>query len=131
MSWDAFTGENFWRGGYPAEDRRYERASLIDAAHILFDSWHGDEIVADKDRGVFLSDPAAGAFSHSDAHFDISGRYNVPRGPQGRPVIFQAGDSDRGREFAAPAADAIFSRRHVGRRSVLCRAHGCTRRERR
>jgi alkanesulfonate monooxygenase SsuD/methylene tetrahydromethanopterin reductase-like flavin-dependent oxidoreductase (luciferase family) len=34
----------------------------------------------------------------------------VPRSPQGRPVIFQAGDSDAGRDFAASAADAIFSR---------------------
>jgi alkanesulfonate monooxygenase SsuD/methylene tetrahydromethanopterin reductase-like flavin-dependent oxidoreductase (luciferase family) len=34
----------------------------------------------------------------------------VPRSPQGRPVIFQAGDSDAGREFAAKEADAIFSR---------------------
>ena len=34
----------------------------------------------------------------------------MPRSPQGRPVIFQAGDSDEGREFAASSADAIFSR---------------------
>ena len=110
-SWDAFTGENFRRGGYLAEDQRYERAEgFLAAAHTLFDSWNGAEIIADKDRGVFLSDPSAGAFTYSDAHFDISGRFNVPRSPQGRPVIFQAGDSDHGREFAASAADAIFSR---------------------
>jgi alkanesulfonate monooxygenase SsuD/methylene tetrahydromethanopterin reductase-like flavin-dependent oxidoreductase (luciferase family) len=42
--------------------------------------------------------------------FDIAGRFNVPRSPQGRPVIFQAGDSEDGREFAASTADAIFSR---------------------
>ena len=34
----------------------------------------------------------------------------MPRSPQGRPVIFQAGDSEAGREFAASSADAIFSR---------------------
>lgn len=110
-SWDAFTGENFRRGGFLAEDQRYERAeSFLAAAHTLFDSWHGDEIVADKDSGQFLAAPAVGKFTYADAHFDISGRFNVPRSPQGRPVIFQAGDSDRGREFAAAAADAIFSR---------------------
>ncbi|MHA3022312.1 NtaA/DmoA family FMN-dependent monooxygenase [Mycobacterium sp. BMJ-28] len=110
-SWDAFTGENFRRGGYLAEDQRYSRAeSFLTAAHTLFDAWRGDEIVADKERGVFLSDPQAGAFSYQDQHFDISGRFNVPRSPQGRPVIFQAGDSDHGREFAASSADAIFSR---------------------
>jgi FMN-dependent oxidoreductase (nitrilotriacetate monooxygenase family) len=110
-SWDAFTGENFRRGGFLAEDQRYERAqTFLQTAQELFDSWSGDEIVADKDAGVFLSTPHPGAFAHKDAHFDIHGRFNVPRSPQGRPVIFQAGDSDQGRDFAARQADAIFSR---------------------
>jgi FMN-dependent oxidoreductase (nitrilotriacetate monooxygenase family) len=110
-SWDAFTGENFRRGGFLAEDQRYERAkTFLQTTQELFDSWRGDEIVADKAAGVFLSDPNAGAFAHGDNHFDIHGQFNVPRSPQGRPVIFQAGDSEQGREFAATAADAIFSR---------------------
>jgi FMN-dependent oxidoreductase (nitrilotriacetate monooxygenase family) len=110
-SWDAFTGENFRRGGFLAEEQRYERAqTFLQTAEELFDSWSGDEIVADKDTGVFLSTPHAGAFAHKDGHFDICGRFNVPRSPQGRPVIFQAGDSDQGRDFAARQADAIFSR---------------------
>jgi FMN-dependent oxidoreductase (nitrilotriacetate monooxygenase family) len=109
-SWDAFTGENFRRGGFLPENQRYERAErFLHTAWEIFDSWHGDEIVADKDAGVFLTDPLAGSFEHRDAHFDIAGRFNVPRSPQGRPVIFQAGDSDAGREFAASAADAIFT----------------------
>jgi FMN-dependent oxidoreductase (nitrilotriacetate monooxygenase family) len=110
-SWDAFTGENFRRGGFLARDDRYSRAEQFLRTTIeLFDSWHGDEIVADKASGTFLSDPGAGAFEHRDDHFDIRGQFNVPRSPQGRPVIFQAGDSDEGREFAAASADAIFGR---------------------
>jgi len=110
-SWDAFTGENFRRGGFLQQDQRYERArTFLATAWELFDSWHGDEIIADKDSGIFLADPGAGRFAHHDAHFDIEGQFNVPRSPQGRPVIFQAGDSDEGREFAASSADAIFSR---------------------
>jgi FMN-dependent oxidoreductase (nitrilotriacetate monooxygenase family) len=110
-SWDAFTGENFRRGGFLPQDARYERAqTFLQTTFELFDSWRGDEIVADQESGVFLADTGAGRFAHSDAHFDISGQFNVPRSPQGRPVIFQAGDSDAGREFAATSADAIFSR---------------------
>jgi FMN-dependent oxidoreductase (nitrilotriacetate monooxygenase family) len=110
-SWDAFTGENFRRGGFLPQDQRYERArTFLETTWELFDSWRGDEIVADKESGVFLASPAAGSFSHHDAHFDISGQFDVPRSPQGRPVIFQAGDSEEGREFAASSADAIFSR---------------------
>jgi FMN-dependent oxidoreductase (nitrilotriacetate monooxygenase family) len=110
-SWDAFTGENFRRGGFLPQAARYERArTFMETTWELFDSWHGGEIIADKESGLFLAGPDAGRFEHRDAHFDIGGRFNVPRSPQGRPVIFQAGDSDEGREFAASSADAIFSR---------------------
>lgn len=110
-SWDAFTGENFRRAGYLPQDRRYDRArSFLHATRELFDSWQGTEIIGDKAAGRFLADPDAGRFSVHDAFFDIEGAFNVPRSPQGRPVIFQAGDSEQGREFAAAEADAIFSR---------------------
>ncbi|MER5878689.1 MULTISPECIES: NtaA/DmoA family FMN-dependent monooxygenase [unclassified Streptomyces] len=110
-SWDAFTGENFRRGGFLPQDERYSRAKeFLATANELFDSWHGDEIVADQESGTFLDDAKAGAFVHQGRHFDIEGQFNVPRSPQGRPVIFQAGDSEEGREFAAAGADAIFSR---------------------
>ncbi|WP_055590919.1 NtaA/DmoA family FMN-dependent monooxygenase [Streptacidiphilus griseoplanus] len=110
-SWDEFTGENFRRGGFLAQEDRYERArQFLAATWELFDSWRGDEIVADKESGTFLADPSPGRFDHHVSQFDITGRFNVPRSPQGRPVIFQAGDSEEGREFAASAADAIFTR---------------------
>jgi FMN-dependent oxidoreductase (nitrilotriacetate monooxygenase family) len=110
-SWDAFTGENFRRGGFLPQEARYERArTFLQTAWELFDSWHGDEVVADQASGAFLASAKAGRFEHRDAHFNICGQFNVPRSPQGRPVIFQAGDSEAGREFAASSADAIFSR---------------------
>ncbi|MFF7070754.1 NtaA/DmoA family FMN-dependent monooxygenase [Streptomyces pseudovenezuelae] len=110
-SWDAFTGENFRRGGFLPQEERYSRAKeFLATAQELFDSWHGDEILADQASGEFLRDAKAGSFVHTGQHFDIHGRFNVPRSPQGRPVVFQAGDSEEGREFAASSADAIFSR---------------------
>jgi len=110
-SWDAFTGENFRRGGYLPKDERYSRAQhFLDAAFTLFDSWAGDEIVADRATGEFLRRPEVGTFTHHDQHFAIDGAFSTPRSPQGRPVIFQAGDSEEGREFAAATADAIFTR---------------------
>jgi len=110
-SWDAFTGENFRRGGFLPQDQRYDRArTFLATAFELFDSWRGDQIVADAASGVFLRDAGPGRFAHADRHFDIAWQFDVPRSPQGGPVIFQAGDSDEGREFAAAEADAIFSR---------------------
>jgi FMN-dependent oxidoreductase (nitrilotriacetate monooxygenase family) len=110
-SWDAFVGENFRRGGYLPEEQRYERAEqFLRTTWELFDSWRRDDVIADKQSGQFVRDPLPGSFSHHDDHFDIAGRFTVPRSPQGRPVIIQAGDSDRGREFAAATADVIFSK---------------------
>ena len=110
-SWDAFTGENFRRGGFLAQEDRYDRAKeFLATVRELWDSWGENALVADKESGRFIDDPDEGDFAHHGSQFDISGRFNVPRPPQGHPVIFQAGDSDQGREFAAADADCIFSR---------------------
>lgn len=113
-SWDAFTGENFRRGGFLGAGQRYERArSFVGAARTLWDSWAPGAVGVDPTTGEFLRDADAGAFAVEDDHFDIAGRFNVPASPQGHPVLFQAGDSDAGREFAAATVDAIFTR-HAG-----------------
>jgi FMN-dependent oxidoreductase (nitrilotriacetate monooxygenase family) len=110
-SWDEFTGENFRRGGFLPQADRYARAKeFLQTARELWDSWSDDAIVADPATGRFLRDPHQGEFEHRGSQFDIAGRFTTPRPPQGHPVIFQAGDSDEGREFAAATADAIFSR---------------------
>ncbi|MER8072504.1 NtaA/DmoA family FMN-dependent monooxygenase [Streptomyces sp. NPDC094034] len=100
---DAFTGENFRRGGYLDRADRYTRAAeFVATARELWDSW---------------TPPAPGApygtprpFAHSGRQFEIEGEFTVPRSPQGHPVVIQAGDSEEGREFAASAADVIFTR---------------------
>ncbi|WP_406141034.1 NtaA/DmoA family FMN-dependent monooxygenase [Streptomyces sp. NBC_01089] len=94
---DAFTGENFRRGGYLDRADRYTRAAeFVATARELWDSWSPDG----------RSRP----FAHQGRHFDIAGEFTVPRSPQGHPVVIQAGDSDEGREFAASSADVIFTR---------------------
>jgi FMN-dependent oxidoreductase (nitrilotriacetate monooxygenase family) len=109
-SWDAFTGQNFRRGGFLAREERYARAEeFVRTVRELWDSWGEDAIVADKQTGEFLADASAGAFSHTGAQFDIEGRFTVPRSPQGQPVIVQAGVSPQGRDFAAANSDLIFS----------------------
>jgi FMN-dependent oxidoreductase (nitrilotriacetate monooxygenase family) len=110
-SWDEFTGENFRRGGYLPKDKRYLRAQeMLATAQALWDSWAPGEVVADAAAGRFVRHGDAGRFDIRSDQFAISGRFPVPRSPQGRPVIIQAGDSEEGREFAASSADAIFTR---------------------
>ncbi|MCX4099198.1 NtaA/DmoA family FMN-dependent monooxygenase [Nocardia sp. alder85J] len=109
-SFDAFTGGNFRRGGFLDPADRYARAEqTLEATRALWDSWRDGDIVADRDTGRYLARPDAGAFAFHGSQFDISGRFTVPRSPQGRPVILQAGVSPQGRAFAAANADAIFS----------------------
>ncbi|MEV3912075.1 NtaA/DmoA family FMN-dependent monooxygenase [Streptomyces canus] len=94
---DAFTGENFRRGGFLDRADRYTRAAeFLETARELWDSWTPDGIPR--------------PFAHRGRHFDIAGEFTVPRSPQGNPVVIQAGDSDEGREFAASAADVVFAR---------------------
>ncbi|MEV7294185.1 NtaA/DmoA family FMN-dependent monooxygenase [Streptomyces microflavus] len=94
---DAFTGENFRRGGYLDRADRYNRAAeFVATARELWDSW--------------TPDGESRPFAHDGEQFTISGEFTVPRSPQGHPVVIQAGDSSEGREFAASAADIIFTR---------------------
>ncbi|WPB94102.1 NtaA/DmoA family FMN-dependent monooxygenase [Streptomyces malaysiensis] len=94
---DAFTGENFRRGGFLDRADRYTRAAeFVAAARELWDSW--------------TPDGTPRPFAHTGRHFTIEGEFGVPRSPQGHPVVIQAGDSDEGREFAASTADVIFTR---------------------
>ncbi|WP_328934576.1 MULTISPECIES: NtaA/DmoA family FMN-dependent monooxygenase [unclassified Streptomyces] len=94
---DAFTGENFRRGGYLDRADRYTRAAeFVDVARELWDSWTPDGLPR--------------PFAHRGQHFDIAGEFTVPRSPQGHPVVIQAGDSGEGREFAARTADVVFTR---------------------
>ncbi|WP_030678985.1 NtaA/DmoA family FMN-dependent monooxygenase [Streptomyces cellulosae] len=94
---DAFTGENFRRGGYLDRADRYTRAAeFVAVARQLWDSWTPDGVPR--------------PFAHRGRHFDIAGEFTLPRSPQGHPVVIQAGDSEEGREFAAATADVIFTR---------------------
>jgi FMN-dependent oxidoreductase (nitrilotriacetate monooxygenase family) len=111
---DAFTGENFRKGGFLDHEDRYERAGeFVTTARELWDSWADDELVVDVEDGQFVRTGSPGRFDHEGRQFDIRGNFNVPRSPQRHPVILQAGDSDGGRELAAATADAIFSRHNV------------------
>ncbi|MGK8524551.1 NtaA/DmoA family FMN-dependent monooxygenase [Nocardia asteroides] len=105
---DAFTGENFRRGGYLEHSRRYHRAAeTVEVTRALWDSWAANSLVIDREAGVFARDiPET---RHRGPEFDIAARFVLPPSPQGHPVLLQAGDSDDGREFGAATADAIFT----------------------
>lgn len=87
---NAWTGENFRKGGYLAHADRYEQA--LEHLRIAQRLWDGEPVDV---RSRF---------------YQLSATPALPPSPQGQPVIFQAGESDEGRDFAARHAEAIFSR---------------------
>ncbi|TCN46270.1 FMN-dependent oxidoreductase (nitrilotriacetate monooxygenase family) [Rhodococcus sp. SMB37] len=91
-------------------DKRYDRAEeFVEVVAKLWDSWEDDAIVADRKSGIFADAEKVHEVDHHGEFFDVQGPLTVPRTPQGRPVLIQAGQSGRGRQFAAKWADLIFT----------------------
>ncbi|WP_267423764.1 LLM class flavin-dependent oxidoreductase [Methylobacterium sp. GC_Met_2] len=107
---DAAAGRNFGFAGASEHGARYARArEFTDLVHALWDSWEDDAFLGDTARGRFIDPAKVHAVNHRGAHYTVEGPLTVPRSPQGRPVTFQAGGSEDGRELAAATADAVFS----------------------
>ena len=107
---DAFTGANFRRGGFLDHADRYQRAEeFLAVARGFWDSWTADAVVADVAAGHYVDPTRIRTVEHSGTQFNVRGVATLPGGPQGHPVLLQAGDSDEGRNFGARHADALFT----------------------
>ncbi|MFC0436978.1 LLM class flavin-dependent oxidoreductase [Kutzneria buriramensis] len=101
---------NFGLDAQPAHADRYERAAeFVEVSKKLWDSWDDDAVVADKDRGVHAEADRVHVINHEGTYFRVRGPLNVPRSPQGYPLLVQAGSSEDGRDFAARYAEAVFT----------------------
>ena len=93
----------------PAREERYARAEeFVDTALALWDSWDVDALTLDR-AGAYADPAKVHAIDHDGKHFRVDGPLTVPRSPQGRPVLFQAGASGPGRDLAAKYAEAIYA----------------------
>ncbi|MDJ0362831.1 LLM class flavin-dependent oxidoreductase [Rhodococcus sp. H29-C3] len=93
----------------PARVERYERAEeFVEVALALWDSWERDALVLDRE-GMYADPAKVHPIDHVGKHFRVDGPLTVPRSPQGRPVLFQAGASGPGRDLAARYAEAIYA----------------------
>lgn len=100
---------NFGRDEHLEHDLRYDRAQeFLEVTAKLWDSWEPDALVRDKVAGVFADPDKVHTIDHDGEFFRSKGPLNVPRSPQGRPVLIQAGSSSKGKDFAARWAEAIF-----------------------
>ena len=80
----------------------------MQATFALWDSWEDGAINIDKARNTFADPDKVHRVDHAGNWFKVRGPLTVPRPPQGHPVIIQAGQSGRGREFAARWGELLF-----------------------
>jgi FMN-dependent oxidoreductase (nitrilotriacetate monooxygenase family) len=91
-------------------DARYDRADeFLEVTTGLWETWDDDALVLDRESGLFARPEAVRELRHDGRWYQVRGPLTVPRSPQGRPVLLQAGSSGRGREFAARWAEVIFT----------------------
>lgn len=104
------TAFNFGHAAPVPHDARYERAEeFADVVTGLWDSFEDDAFVRDRASGRYFDLDKVHVLDHKGRHFKVKGPLNVPRTPQGRPVLVQAGASEPGKELAARTAEVIFS----------------------
>ncbi len=100
---------NFGGDAHPEHDTRYDRADeFVEVVLGHWDAWEDDAIVQDRAGGVFADPAKVHRLDHRGQWFRSRGPFTVPRSPQGRPVLIQAGQSGRGRRFAARWGELLF-----------------------
>ena len=116
IAWNVVTSlndseaQNFGVERHLGHDERYDQADeFMEAAFGLWDTWGEDALIMDRAQGKFADSSQVRRLEHSGQWFQSRGPLTVPRCPQGRPVIIQAGQSPRGRDFASRWGELIFT----------------------
>lgn len=109
-SWTPGAARNFGQDRQMAHADRYALAEeYVQVALALWDSWAADAIIDDPVSGRFSNRDRIRPINHAGPHYNVAGPLNIPRSPQGRPVLIQAGSSATGKRFAARYAEAVFT----------------------
>lgn len=101
---------NYGKKEHPEHDKRYRIATeYLEVVRGLWDSWEDDAFVRNKETGVFFDPEKMHVLNHEGEFFSVKGPLNIARSKQGQPVIFQAGASEVGKNYASKEADAVFT----------------------
>jgi FMN-dependent oxidoreductase (nitrilotriacetate monooxygenase family) len=101
---------NFGAEGHLLHQHRYRRArEYVDVVKALWDSWEDDAIIGDKAGARAFDQSKIHEIDHKGEFFSVAGPLNLPRPPQGHPVIVQAGASGPGQDLSAAVADVVFT----------------------
>ncbi|MGR8950719.1 MAG: LLM class flavin-dependent oxidoreductase [Gammaproteobacteria bacterium] len=91
-------------------DLRYDRSDeFMEVVLGHWNSWGKDALLLDRKTGKFADPDQVSRLEHDGEFFKSRGPFTVPQTPQGHPVVIQAGQSGRGREFAVRWGEVIFA----------------------
>ncbi len=82
---------------------------FVDVVRGLWDSWDDDAFIKNKESGVYADPSKVHILDHAGKYFSVKGPLNIPRSPQGHPILIQAGSSGPGQDLAARTADVVFT----------------------
>jgi FMN-dependent oxidoreductase (nitrilotriacetate monooxygenase family) len=116
LAWNIVTSylesgaRNFGRPGLPEHDERYAIADeYLDVCYRLWESsWEDGAVVKDRRRGIYADPSKVHAVDVDGKYFQVHGVHLSEPSPQRTPVLYQAGSSPRGRQFAAQHAECVF-----------------------
>src|SRR5215469_11957061 len=93
-----------------AHDDRYEIADeYMEVVYKLWEgSWEDDAAIRDRARGVFADPSKVHRVLHQGKNYRVDAIHLSEPSPQRTPVLYQAGTSPRGRQFAAQHAECVF-----------------------
>lgn len=116
LAWNVVTSPtpkaaaSYGMDGLLGHGERYDRADeVVEAAMGLWDSFPRDAFIVDKGNGLYINPACLKNYEFSGTHVSTKGPLTVPQSAQGRPIIIQAGASDRGRQCAARWAEIVFA----------------------
>ncbi|MBB3562628.1 FMN-dependent oxidoreductase (nitrilotriacetate monooxygenase family) [Rhizobium sp. BK512] len=94
----------------PEHDARYDAAEeYLEILYKLWEgSWDDDALLRDRERGIFADASKVRAVSHQGRYYKMEGIHLTEPSPQRTPLLFQAGASARGQDFAARHAECVF-----------------------
>jgi FMN-dependent oxidoreductase (nitrilotriacetate monooxygenase family) len=116
VAWNVVTsylpnaGTNLGFGGLPTHEERYGRAEeYLEVIYKLLEgSWADDAVIDDRERRVYVDPDRVRPIDHHGPYYDVAGPHLSAPSLQRTPVLFQAGMSERGRDFAAQHAECVF-----------------------
>jgi FMN-dependent oxidoreductase (nitrilotriacetate monooxygenase family) len=103
-------GRGLGQPGLLPHDERYDAAEdYVELCYKLWEgSWQDDAVIKDRERGIYADPDKVREIHHDGKYFSSHAAHMSEPSPQRTPVLYQAGGSPRGREFAARHAECVF-----------------------